>query len=411
MMKIRLSTPVEYNLVNLLLSLSRSLDFSHPGIMDHHRRVAYIALNLGIKAGLSEKELKELFKATIIHDIGAINYQDKIMLKRFEIEHPWSHCERGRDFVSGIPDFSSVAPVIYSHHDHWEGGNPSGLTGDEIPLHSRIIFLADRIDVLINNQQHILEQEKGIMQQIALLSGKLFDPELVALFAELEQQESFWLDLVSPWIDECMLKLIPPSLTSVKREHLMTLARLFARVVDARSSFTYRHSVYVGQVCGVLAKTAGLSHDDCYLLQISGLLHDLGKLAVPDNIIEKPGPLTKNEFSIMKQHSYYTYWLLSFILPDEKVPYWAGYHHERLDGNGYPFKKTASELDLPARIVAVADIFTALREDRPYRPGMNWGKITKIMQEQISSGGIDREVVGMLYDCKLKLDELWHNLQ
>jgi HD-GYP domain-containing protein (c-di-GMP phosphodiesterase class II) len=409
-MNTKLSNPVEYNLVNLLLNLSRSLDFSNVGIMDHHKKVAFIALNLGHKAGLPDQQLMELFKVAIIHDIGAVNHRDKVILQKFDVNKPWAHCEKGSSFVAGIPDLDSARLTIYCHHDRWAGENPSGLTGNSIPLNSRIIHLADRVDVLLNHERYILEQNKEIIQRIGQLSGKVFDPELYDILVELGKQESFWLDLVSPWIEDCMLELIPTSMASVRRDNLMTVARLFARVVDDRSSFTYRHSVYVSQVCRVLATHAGLSEDDCYLLQIAGLLHDLGKMAVPEDIIEKPGKLTDHEYSIVKQHSYYTYWLLNPVLPGQAVPSWAAYHHERLDGNGYPFKKTADEIDLPARIVAVADIFTALREDRPYRPGLSYAKIEAIMKEEVTSGGLDEEVVTMLFDCRQELDEIWSTL-
>lgn len=406
-MKVKLTNPVEFNLVNLLLNLSRSLDFSNSGIMDHHRKVTFIALKLGHKAGLSDKELMELFKSSIIHDIGAVNYQDKLMLINFDIKNPWPHCTRGSNFVSEIPDLVSTAGIIYSHHDRWQGGNPSGLTGNSIPLASRIIHLADRIDVMMDRNIYILEQTKDILRQIGSLSGQIFDPDLTDLFFELSKQESFWFDLTAPWIDDCMLELIPSALISVKRENLLTVARLFAQVVDDRSSFTYRHSLYVGRICRVLAQNAGLSNDEAYLLEVAGLLHDLGKLAVPEYIIEKPGRLTANEFDIIKRHSYYTYWLLNPVLPGQKVPSWAAYHHERLDGKGYPFRKSAGELDLAARIVAVADIFTALREDRPYRSSMREGQIQKVLKGQVANGGLDEDVVDMLYACRNELDEFW----
>lgn len=409
-MNAKLSDPVEYNLVNLLLNLSRSLDFSNVGIMDHHKKVAFIALNLGHKAGLSDQQLMELFKAAIIHDIGAVNHRDKVILHKFDVDQPWPHCDKGSTFVTGIPDLDSTRLTIYCHHDKWSGENPSGLVGNSIPLNGRIIHLADRVDVLLNHERYILEQNKEILQRISQLSGEVFDPELCDILVELGKQESFWLDLMSPWITECMLQLIPSDLVNVRRENLMTVARLFARVVDNRSSFTYRHSVYVGQVCRVLATQAGLLEDDCYLLEFAGLLHDLGKMAVPDDIIEKPGKLTTHEFAIIKQHSYYTYWLLNPVLPEQKVASWAAYHHERLDGKGYPFKKTAIELDVPARIVAVADIFTALREDRPYRPGLSYAKIESIMKEEIASGRLDKEVVAMLFDCRTELDAIWSTL-
>jgi HD-GYP domain-containing protein (c-di-GMP phosphodiesterase class II) len=305
---------------------------------------------------------------------------------------------------------ASTAGIIYSHHDCWQGGNPSGLKGNSIPLASRIIHLADRIDVMLDRNIYILEQVKEILRQIGGLSGEVFDPDLTDLFFELSKQESFWFDLTAPWIDDSMLELLPSALISVKRGNLLTVARLFAQVVDDRSSFTYRHSLYVGRICRILAQSARLSNDEAYLLEVAGLLHDLGKLAVPEHIIEKPGRLTANEVDIIKSHSYYTYWLLKPVLPGQKVPAWAAYHHERLDGKGYPFRKPAVELDLAARIVAVADIFTALREDRPYRAGMSTGQIKDILKAQVGGGALDGDVVDMLCSCRKELDDSWSSL-
>lgn len=406
----KLVTPIKFNSFNLLLNLSRSLDFSNGGIMDHHKRVAFTALNLGKRANMPDHQLRELFKAAIIHDIGAINHRDKVLLHRFDVENPWEHCQRGRDFVAGLPDLDSVQLSIYCHHDRWAGNNPSGLSGADIPLNSRIIHLADRVDILIDKERYILEQNNEILQKISRHSGTIFDPDLVDILMELGKQESFWLDLVSPWLDECMLTSIPKTIVLVKRDNLMTISRLFARVVDDRSSFTYRHSRYVSRVSRLLASNAGLKKDECHLLEIAGLLHDLGKMAVPEYIIEKPGKLTTAEYAVMKQHTYYTYWLLQPVFPDQKIAAWAAYHHERLDAKGYPFKKAAEEIDLPARIVAVADIFTALREDRPYRSGLGYEQIKRIIVGETDSGGLDRKVVKMLFDSWRELDEIWSGL-
>ena len=153
----------------------------------------------------------ELFKAAM-HDIGAVNHRDKVILQKFDINNPWAHCEKGSSFVAGIPDLDSIRLTIYCHHDRWTGENPSGLTGNSIPLNSRIIHLAARVDVLLNHERYILEQNSEILQRIGRLSGEVFDPELYDILLELGKQESFWLDLVSPWIEDCMLELIPTSM-------------------------------------------------------------------------------------------------------------------------------------------------------------------------------------------------------
>jgi HD-GYP domain-containing protein (c-di-GMP phosphodiesterase class II) len=131
-------------------------------------------------------------------------------------------------------------------------------------------------------------------------------------------------------------------------------------------------------------------------LEIAGQLHDLGKLSVPESILHKSGKLSNKELNIIKQHTYHTYELIDRLQTMDKVRDWAAFHHEKLDGSGYPFHKRGQELDLGARIMAVADIFTALSEDRSYRKRMNRNQILCILWEQVKNNWIDGDVVRML---------------
>lgn len=387
---------LQVDFVKLLLSLSHSLDFTHAGLLNHHQHVALMALEVGRAAGLSPEDLLQLFKAAIIHDAGAVTFGEKQALAQFDVENPAGHCRRGAEFAAGVRVLGTAPEIILAHHDRWRGGNPSGLAGSSIPLPARIIHLVDRIDVLLRPDAPVLEQRNAILDQLHRGAGSLFDPDLVAVIADLAARESFWLDLASPWTGERLLDLLSFPALTVGGADLLELAGLFARVVDAKSHFTYTHSRGVAAAARFLGKAAGLSPDECDLLEVAGLLHDLGKVTVPEDILEKPDKLTPAEFNVIKQHTYYTYWLLQPVAPDLPLARWAAYHHERLDGNGYPFHKAAAELDLGARIIAVADVFTALREDRPYRPGLTWEEACHILQHQAQSGALDPEIVELL---------------
>lgn len=134
------------------------------------------------------------------------------------------------------------------------------------------------------------------------------------------------------------------------------------------------------------------------LMEVAGNVHDLGKLAVPNAILEKPGKLSEEEFQVMKKHTYFTYTILNTIGGLRQLPEWAAFHHERLDGKGYPFHLSGETLDTGARIVAVADVFTALAEDRPYRKGMDSGKIVDIVRRMVAEDKLDGQVVQVLAD-------------
>lgn len=401
---------VDIDLHRTLLNLSTCLDFTRRGLGNHHRRVALTALRLGRAAGMAARELAEVFLAALLHDLGAVTWSEKTPLEEFEIADPWAHCRRGYEFTAGVDTLGSLAEVILCHHDRWAGPNPSGYSGDGIPLAARVIHLADRVDVLIDGRVFILDQKEEIMRRIAENAGRIFDPELTAVFMDLARAESFWLDLTAPCLDEELLARAGAQLRKLPVHSLLPLARLFSRVIDAKSPFTFRHSRGVAAVSVYLAARLGFDAEECLLMEVSGLLHDLGKLSVPEQVLEKPGRLDEREFNLIKQHTYYTYRWLAPSFPALPVAQWAAYHHEKLNGRGYPFRLAAAQLDRGARIVAAADVFTALKEDRPYRAGLRWPDIERIINRQAAEGGLDAGVTEVLCAGRRELEALWEEL-
>jgi HD-GYP domain-containing protein (c-di-GMP phosphodiesterase class II) len=148
----------------------------------------------------------------------------------------------------------------------------------------------------------------------------------------------------------------------------------------------------------MLAKIFGLTDAEIGLMEVAGNLHDLGKLAIPNSILDKPGSLTKEEMSVMKSHPYYTYHVINSIGGLKQIAEWAGYHHERLDGSGYPFHCMATELSTGARILMVADVFTALAEDRPYRKGVPKDGIVQIIKQSSDLSLLDTRIVKLLFE-------------
>jgi len=175
-------------------------------------------------------------------------------------------------------------------------------------------------------------------------------------------------------------------------ETLRCFAKVVAQIIDFRSRFTATHSSGVAAVASELAAIIGLPERECKLLEITGFLHDIGKLAVSNEILEKSGPLDNEEFNSIKKHTYYTYAILNKIDGMENIAAWAAYHHERQDGNGYPFHVKGGDFSKLARIIAVADIITALMENRPYRVGMNKGRAVKVLCSMAENGGIDKNI-------------------
>jgi putative nucleotidyltransferase with HDIG domain len=153
-----------------------------------------------------------------------------------------------------------------------------------------------------------------------------------------------------------------------QKQHLATIAAL-SRSIEAKDGSTGEHTERVAELSVELARRLGYSGADLDAIQIGGLLHDIGKIGVPEAILNKPGPLTDEEWEVMKRHPLVSEHILSGIGLSPIVLQIARSSHERFDGRGYPDGLVGEEIPLPARIVLVADAFDAITSDRPYRRG------------------------------------------
>lgn len=184
----------------------------------------------------------------------------------------------------------------------------------------------------------------------------------------------------------------------LKIDDIVDLTHLFSYLIDFRSEFTAVHSAGVANVAEHLAKTAGFSEYECKMILIAGYLHDLGKLAIDPKILEKTGKLSSDEFNIMKSHTYYTYQLLNSVPQFSTVNKWASFHHEKLNGKGYPFHLDRHTLTTGSRVMAVADIFAAITENRPYREGMSKEETCRVLTTLSKDGSIDSHLVDLAID-------------
>ncbi|MGZ4959811.1 MAG: HD-GYP domain-containing protein, partial [Methylomonas sp.] len=312
-----------------------------------------------------------------------------------------AHCIRGAAYLSACQPLAHLSAEIRYHHTRWEKLLELPVD-DRIRLRANLLFLADRIDVLqapfLTNGM-VLTEYPGIIARIKTLSGTLFSPQLVDAFVHIGNVEAFWLAMEPEYLDEDLRSMgsnLPPLMLGIAE--LKELARLFSRVVDAKTHYTDEHSQRVAQIARQLASEFGVEDYDLDQVEIAGLLHDVGKLRVSEDIIEKPGSLTPTERAAMHRHSYDTFRILQRVFGDSKIPMWAGFHHETLNGEGYPFKTNNQGLDLECRIIAVADIFQALAQKRPYRSTMSLKYILDNLQSRVAAGQLDGKVVAKLIE-------------
>lgn len=396
------------NPVNLFRALSLALELSSGGLSRHHWRTAMIANRIAEEIKLEENECHKLVHAALLHDIGAAsNWSEKHQLRNYDHPLLHKHAEVGYQLLKDSKQLGHLADTIRHHHDFWDGSSPCGLAGKAIPLLGRIINLADRVEILLKDGPFVFEQRPIILGIIKKFSGIYFDPDLVQALQDLSGQESFWLDLVNPYYYETFFKKID-SYGRIKftLDDIINISEIFATIIDRTSRFTAVHSRSVSTVSAFLATATGFCSDEVKTMRIAGLMHDLGKLAVPCGILEKAGKLTVQELHIVKQHTYYTYRILNQIDGFSTIAEWAAYHHETLDGKGYPFRIKENSLSLGSRMVAVADVFSALTENRPYQSTIELRKVEKIMRTMVSNHKLDGTLTEQLFSNSRQIHDL-----
>lgn len=395
------------NLHEAVYSLSDALDLVGVTHIHHGKRVAYIATECGKKLGWQEQHMDDLFEAAILHDCGVSKTAVHAQIARFESEQGMEHCQIGADLLSSCLMLSHLSDFILYHHTHW-----SELKDLDIPMQVKLtancIYLTDRVDVLtlecLDNGFNVELSIKIITDKVLEKSGDWFCPELVDVLLSVIKSPMFWTGLENGYTGDysATWKNQTPN-KEIEFTALKSLVHVFSHIVDAKSPFTKEHSDGVASLAKFLGAGLGLSEESCEMLELAGLLHDLGKLRVPDELLEKPDKLTPEEYEIMQRHSYDTYDILKNINGLEKVTEWASQHHEHINGSGYPFHASQNQISLESRIVAVADVFQALAQNRPYRQPLEANAILAILQKMVDKGHLDGDIVAFveshLDDC------------
>ncbi|MFO6423583.1 HD-GYP domain-containing protein [Motilimonas sp. KMU-193] len=394
------------DLKHALIWIARALDYV--GIDDNHHghRVAYIAYEIAKQLGWDQQKQEFCFMAGLLHDCGVSQSEEHIALvSKMTPDNSQRHCVAGYQALNRCHLLTRFANIVLFHHTHW-----ADLIHTDLPPYdkdiSAIIFLADRLDFIraryLNKQNSnlITLHKQAISEELQQQKGSLFNPDFVDALVKQVAKDGFWYSMESEHIES-----LPLSFThldwlkmNLSLDALTELGRFIAGIVDAKSPFTYQHSLRVADLVRFLGARMQLPHKICRMLYVAGLVHDIGKLRTPDAILHKPGKLTNEEYAHMKKHAVDTEIALHMVFPNSKIGEWASSHHERLDGSGYPYNKTANELDLPSRIIAIADIFQSLSQDRPYRGIMSQQEIIAIMQPMVDQHRLDPDV----YACLIK---------
>jgi HD-GYP domain-containing protein (c-di-GMP phosphodiesterase class II) len=428
--------------VRILAALSTALDLTEGQLPGHALRTCYLAIRLADALGLPEADRQTLYSAALLKDAGCSSNaaavtrlfgNDDIALKarmattergilaaaafairslpdteplplrvrrlinigvtggRVQRQLEQLRCERGASIARKAGFGEPVGAAILDLHEQWDGGGqPRGLRGAAIDPAARILAACQGLDVFVSTQ--------GRADGIRILGerrGTWYDPDVVDALL-LACRRGLLDDLLAPDLATRTFALEPGgSIRLSDDEDIDRIASAFADVVDAKSPFTGSHSRGVAGIAEELALAMGLQAAAVIDIRRAGLLHDLGKLGVPNLILDKPAKLEPAEFELIKRHPELTLRILTGIPTFDAVAEVAASHHERLDGRGYFRGLAESELTLAARIVAVADVFEALTAERPYRAAMSVEQATAILRTE-TGGHLAGDVVKTL---------------
>ena len=413
------AAPSRIPLISVIAGLSHALDLTegHPG--GHANRTCIIGMRIGEALGLPVDRLTTLHQSLLLKDAGCSSNAQRVHelfggddheVKRavwvrdwrrfseqvaYALQYTERHgsllsklrklvvlagkgprgggelfrirCDRGAQIALAMGFSRATAEAIRSMDEHWDGwGYPDGLRGDKIPIESRIINLAQVAEIFFDTGGPTLA-----LATIAKRSGRWFDPELVQCFIRIAASDEFWSDLLEPDLIPAVTKLEPAHASIIADpETLDRIALAFAWVIDAKSPYTYEHSEGVAAVATSLAERLNFGAEQTSRLRQMALLHDIGKLAVPNRILDKNDSLTGDEQRIVREHPRHTFEILHRVPIFDQLAEDASAHHERMDGHGYHRGLDGSALSAAARALAVADVTDALRSNRPYRRGM-----------------------------------------
>ncbi|HJV22467.1 MAG TPA: HD domain-containing phosphohydrolase [Holophagaceae bacterium] len=366
----------------------------------HGRRVGMIALKLARHLGWETQARAFIYEAGLLHDCGVSTTREHHrLLGGIHWAGAQAHCILGAARLASFAPLAPYAPVVLRHHTDWT--DLPAVCPPEVAIQANLIFLADRIDVLAASRGADPSRPQRIEIVRDLLRfhrGQSFAPPLVDAFLEVSLDPAFWGDLRSAEAIEAFQAQVEPAADTslIDWPQFREAARLLQEIVDAKSPFTHEHSLGVARLARLLAERRGLAPARCEMIEAAGLLHDLGKLQVPDELLEAPRPLTGTEFDTMRAHSFATLDLLRGVEGLEEITRWATSHHEKLDGSGYPFGLGATDLTEEARIVAVADIYQALAQNRPYRGPLEAPVILAMLRQMAATGAIDGPLVELL---------------
>ncbi|MEG2073353.1 MAG: HD domain-containing protein [Angelakisella sp.] len=385
---------------DILYAFSYALDcveYELLGVTTNHgKRVAYISTILGSSLGFGQEQLLDLAACAVLHDNALTEYikteYNKELFDSAQSREVGIHCAIGEKNIKGLPFSSDVSGAVLYHHENADGSGPFGKTAQQTPLMAQLIHFGDTLDTKCNLGNYRQSKAEELEAFLRANENTLFTTEHINLF--LQKFNSAALEeMQDDNIDALLRAELPETVREYPKETLFSIAAMFATIIDYKSEITGRHSLGIAQKAMTLARYYGYDEETVQKLYLAGAVHDVGKLVISDSILEKRGALNAAEYKNIQTHALYSYKILSKIEGFEDITRWAALHHEKLNGKGYPFGKTADELDKNERMMACLDVYQALTETRSYKKSMPHASAMAILRQMVQDGALDASIV------------------
>jgi HD-GYP domain-containing protein (c-di-GMP phosphodiesterase class II) len=416
------------------LSLATDLGTGQP--LEHALRSAVLAVRLGELAGASAEELSETYYVALLHASGCTsNGHEAAQLFGDDIEHRAAFflidttnpaevlafyrayvgtgrppevraelvelalanpgrardsfaamCEVAQRFAGWLDLGTGIQAALEYVFARWDGRGVPDVGGDEIPLPMRLLHVGRDISLFLtaggpDEARDVIQQRKGAAYEARL--------------AELAVQN--FGDLVGDLDDARMWEQAvdsePFPQLRIAGERVDAAFTAMAALTGLKSPWLREHSTGVAELAEAAAWRMGLSEDAATLVRRAALAHDLGRVGVSNAIWEKPGPLGFGEWERVRLHPHYTERAFAQSPALARIGLVAGSHHERLDGSGYHRGTRGADLDQPARILAAADCYTAMREARSHRPALEPAAAQAELEREVAEGRLDGPAV------------------
>ena len=420
-----------------MLSLGTDLGLGQP--MEHMIRACLIALRLGERLGLAESERAVVYYSGLLawvgchtdayeqakwlgddstlkrdahyhYDLGRVGPAISFMLRHVGgPERPLAtrarvgvaffgdglralkalaenHYRATDELVTRLGLGEDVRESLRQTYERWDGKDALGMKGEEIALSSRLINLADVVEVFgrgggVGAAMTVARQR----------SGTQFDPELVDAFCEQAPMVLSELDDAPSW--EAVIAAEPSLERELAGAELDLALEAIGEFAELKSPWTMGHVHAVSELVTEAATSFGLPEADAAELRRAACVYDLGRLGVPNTVWDKPGPLTLSELERVRIHPYLTERMLAFSPALARLGEIAVQHHERLDGSGYPRGLSGDQIGTTAQLLAAADVYQALCEPRPHRPGRAVRDAARELRREVTAGRLDGEAV------------------